>query len=65
MSPPRPKSLPYSQEKNFNVFKNLILSSYVESQAHVMASMLSPPKIKNPFRYNLAIKVFLDDDELE
>jgi hypothetical protein len=43
----------------------LILPSYVEAQAHVMASMLSPPRIKNPFRYNLAIRVFLDNDEIE
>jgi hypothetical protein len=46
--------------------KILILLSYVETKTQVMASMLSPhPKIRNSFRYNPIVIIFLDDEALK
>jgi hypothetical protein len=46
-------------------YKILILPSYAEAKAQVIASMLSSPRIMNPFRSNPTVRVFLDDEALK
>ncbi len=66
--PPRPKGLSMFAREEFQCNPNskiLILPSYAKAKGQVMASMLSSPRIRNPFRSNPTMRVFLDDEALK
>ncbi len=44
---------------------NFMLFLYVEAEAKVMASMISPPSIKNRVRYDPSIRFLVDDEAIE
>jgi hypothetical protein len=42
-----------------------MLPSYVKAEAKVMASMISPPNIKNHVRYDPSIRSLIDDEAIK
>jgi hypothetical protein len=44
---------------------NSILLSYVKAQAQAFDACVSPPRVNNPILYNLAIRVFIDNEAHE
>ncbi len=44
---------------------NFLLPLYVEVEAQVMASMISPPSIKKHVRYDLFVRFLVDDEAIE
>jgi hypothetical protein len=42
-----------------------LLPLYVEVEAQVMASMISPPSIKKHVRYDLFVRFLVDDEAIE
>ncbi len=44
---------------------NFLLPSYLEAEAHVMTSMISPPNIKKHVRYGPSIRFLVDDEAIK
>jgi hypothetical protein len=42
-----------------------MLPSYAEAKAKVMASMISPPSIKNHVKYDPSIRSLVDDEAIK
>jgi len=42
-----------------------MLPLYVEVQAQVLASKVSPLRVRNPFLYDPTVRAFIDDEALE
>jgi hypothetical protein len=50
---------------NSNPLRDFILPLYVEAQAQAFVARVSPPWVRNPILYDLAIRTFIDDEAQE
>jgi hypothetical protein len=58
------KMLPFFATKDFNSSppRDFILPLYVEAQAQLFASCISPPRVRSPLLYDLVVKAFKDNE---
>jgi hypothetical protein len=56
--------LPFFTIEDFNSSppRDFILPLYVEAQAQLFASYISPPMVRNPLLYDLDVKTFKDNE---
>ncbi len=53
------------KDLQFSPSRNFLLPLYVEVEAQVMASMISPPNITKHVRYDPFVRSLVDDEAIE